>query len=179
MVPNSSQNPEDVLLQGPPQRPRPLSPGLPRRLSKLSSSILPMTRSLRARTLTCYSWYITVVPHLHYTLVTPTCSMHKDKKSVSSKPLLSKHKLGSFPSFRVHEDTPSVLSFPQSGSIAVLRQIFALTNVQRPRIDHLDIPSFMLGIRQYSGHFLPTVLSFPEGTQRGVLPADSILHRAV
>jgi hypothetical protein len=48
-----------------------------------------------------------------------------------------------------------------------LRQFSALTNVQELEIYDLDIPNFMPRIRQYFGHFLPTLRSLALGAPKG------------
>jgi hypothetical protein len=135
------------------------------------------TRSLRACTMTCYSWYIAAVPHLYHTLITTTRSLREDKESMSPKPLLYRHKLGLLPLVKVfwlREGSSTSVVLPQKlFNRGTLHQFSALTNVQKLRIDDLDIPSFMPGIRRYFGNFLPSVLSLslmePKGSRRQIL----------
>ena len=133
--------------------------------------------SLHTCTMTCHSWYIVAVPHLHHTLVAPTCSLHKGKESAWPESLLYRHKLGLLPLVRlfwVREDGPNCVKFsPKLFNHKILCQFSSLINVQELRIDNLDLPSFMPSIRQYFGHFLPTVhclfLREPHGSRRQIL----------
>lgn len=139
------------------------------------------THSLLACSLTCYSWYIAAVPHLHKTLITPIYSEPRDAKHWWHDSFQRMRTLGLFPLVKkfhirrtpglgfVELDTFSPKSFNQH----ILHQFSALTNVQELGIDHLDIPSFMPRIRQYFGHFLPTVRSLslkkPKGSCQQII----------
>ena len=137
--------------------------------------------SLLACSLTCYSWYIATVPHLHYTLI-----IHRHPNpaeefgSKRPKALSHMHKLGLLPlvkKFEVrqyHFSCDWVGSFsPQRLNRHLLRGYTALTDVEELGIDHLDIPEFMPRIRRYFGHFLPTVRSLalraPKGSRRQII----------
>ena len=135
------------------------------------------TFSLLACSLTCSSWYIAVVPHLHSTLTTITTKW-PTKKLMWPYPLCHMHRLGLLPlvkklqvcegSFSKH---PSFT--PQRLNCHTLRHFFALTNVQELEIDNLNIPRFMPRIRQYFKNFLPTLQSLalkePKGSCQQVL----------
>jgi len=133
--------------------------------------------SLRTCTMTCYSWYIIAVHHLHRTLIAPTCPLHKPEGSLWPKQLLYKQKLGLFPlvnSFWVRGDGSGLVKFsPKLFNCSTPCPFFALTNVRRLRIDYLDIPSFMPRIRRYFKHFLPTLQSLalegPKGSCRQII----------
>ena len=136
------------------------------------------TRSLLACSLTCYSWYIAAVPRLHRTLITPTYHWYRNEKFVWPKPLLYMRELGLLPlvkEFQVHtrRSTDSNGFSPELFNRSILCQFSALTNVQELGIDYLDIPKFMPDIRQYFGHFLPTVRSLalrePRGSHRQII----------
>ena len=55
----------------------------------------------------------------------------------------------------------------------ILRQFSTLTNIRKLEIEYLDIPSFIPRIRQYFGHFFPTVkcliLREPRGSRRQII----------
>ena len=130
------------------------------------------THSLRACTLTCYSWYIAAVPHLHHTLTTSIYSW--DRKTRWPNPIRYTHMLGLLPlvkEFRVRERYDELS--PKRFNCCILRQFSALTNVQKLEIGRLDIPSFMPRIQRYFRHFLPTVQSLvlgePEGSRRQII----------
>lgn len=139
------------------------------------------TRSLLACCLTCYSWYIAAVPHLHQTLITPYYSEPRDSKCWWDDSFQRMCTLGLFPlvkkfHFRGTQYPTLVKPVPFSPKLfdrRILRQFSALTNVQELGIDYLDIPSFMSKIRRYFGHFLPTVRSLslknPKGSRRQVI----------
>ena len=136
------------------------------------------THSLLACSLTCYSWYITAVPHLHHTLITPAYYWSMNEKFIWPKPLRNMHKLGLLPlvkKFQIQIDT--LYHFrrfsPTRLSCCTLRHFFMLTNVQELGIDYLDIPSFMPRIRRYFQYLSPTVRSLalrePKGSRRQIL----------
>ena len=137
------------------------------------------TPSLIACSLTCYSWYITTVPHLHHTLVTPITRWMLNKQFTWPKPLPHMHRLGLLPlvkKFHVRSRRPnSYLNgfTPQLFNYFILYRFTALTNVQELGIDYLDLPKFMPRIRRYFGHFLPTVRSLalraPKGSRRQII----------
>jgi len=136
------------------------------------------TRSLLACSLTCRSWYIAAVPHLHHTLTTSTWYMCEYAKLEWPKPLRNAHRLGLLPfvkKFQIQRRDPQFFSgfSPKRFNCWTLRHFLALTNVQELGIDHLDIPSFMSSIQLYFGHFLPTLRSLalgePKGTRRQII----------
>jgi len=134
-------------------------------------------RSLRACSLTCYSWYIAAVPPLHHTLFVYIDSL--DLKFRWPKPLRYMHTLGLLPlvkRFRIHRGCFSdrAVGFsPGLFNYCILRQLLVLTNVRELGIDYLNIPKFMPRIQQYFGHFLPTVrdltLRAPKGSRRQII----------
>ena len=158
----------------------------PSYFARLPAEILEMiilhlvydTRSLLACSLTCHSWYIVVVPHLHCALIIQTYYRYWERKFKWPRPLRDMYKLGLLPlvkKFHIGgEDSSKPRLFsPERVSRYTLRHFAALTNVQELGIDHLDIPSFIPKIQQYLGHFLPTVHSLalrePKGSRRQII----------
>ena len=138
------------------------------------------TSSLLACSLTCRSWYIAAVPHLHHTLITPVYYGRGDEKRWWPDSFRSMHELGLFPLIKRFQvpGSDEKLSGPRTFSPTqfdhrILRQYLSLVNVQELGIDYLDIPSFMLNIRRYFGHFAPTVRSLalrePKGSRRQIV----------
>ena len=137
------------------------------------------TRSLLACSLTCYSWYIAAVPHLHHTLIALNCSLYSCEGLRWPKPLRNAHRLGLLPlvrKFQIHRGPLSCEDHEFSTkqfNYRILRQSFGLTNVQDLGLDNLEIPRFIPRIRRYFGHFLPTVRSLalrdPGGSRRQVI----------
>ena len=130
--------------------------------------------NLRACSLTCYSWYIAAVPHLHYNLFITADS--PGRKWRWPNPLLYKYMLGLLPlvkTFWVRGTDSNHVFSPKWFNYCTLRHFSALTNVRRLMIDYLDIPSFMPRIRRYFRPFLPTVqelcLREPKGTRRQII----------
>ena len=131
------------------------------------------TPSLRACTLTCFSWYITAVPHLHYNLFIGNALGRKYRWP---NPVRHMHRLGLLPLVKTfcfrgynRHDVFSSKRF----NCCITLQLSALTNVRRLMIDYLDIPSFMPRIRRYFRPFLPTVrelcLKEPKGSRRQII----------
>jgi len=78
------------------------------------------TRSLLACSLTCYSWYIAAVPHLHHTLITSAGSWNLNQKFRWPRPLRNAHRLGLLPlvrKFQIYEYGDG--DFPQNSSTAI------------------------------------------------------------
>jgi hypothetical protein len=130
-------------------------------------------RTLRACTMTCYSWYIAAAPHLHHTLVIQNIhQLYLSSKFAWPNLLRYRHTLGLLPLVKklwIHQFQFSPRVFNRS----TLRQFSALTNVCELDIEFLNIPSFMPRIRRHFQHFLPTVRSLalksPKGSCRQVI----------
>ena len=133
--------------------------------------------SLRACTLTCYSWYIAAVPRLHHTLTITNGS--RDSKICWPDPIQYMHTLGLLPlvkEFRVLDcgrNYKSVELSPKLFNYCILHQFLALTNVRKLDLGHLDIPKFMPRIRRHFGHLSHTtrslVLIEPRGSRRQII----------
>ena len=132
--------------------------------------------SLRACTLTCYSWYIAAVPHLHHTLVVSTFSLAKERY-IWPLPLIKKKRLGLLllvKTLWIYGDIYDV-AFSHSlwPTFHNLLPYFPFTSVSQLRIDHLDIPSFLPRVRRSFMYFLPTLrglaLKEPKGSRREVI----------
>jgi len=134
------------------------------------------THTLRACTLTCYSWYIAAVPHLHYSLSIETRSL--DGMVWWPNPLWYMYRLGLLPLVReLHVVDKRFYSGVRLSkrlfNFRVLRPFLTFTNVRELEIAFLDIPSFLPGIQRYFGHFPPTVRSLtlrePRGSRREII----------
>ena len=136
-------------------------------------------RSLRACSLTCYSWYIAAVPHLYHLLITPTYRLRIRSTFAWSEPLRDMHELGLLPLVKTLQipttrDTDHFPVFsPTRFNRRILRHFSALTNVQELGIESLDVSSFVPRIRRYFGHLLPSVRSLslrsPKGSRRQII----------
>ena len=135
--------------------------------------------SLLACSLTCYSWYIAAVPHLHHTLVTQTCGWLRPKYGWP-EPLCNASRLGLLPLVRKLQvrNVGDTGFSPKLFNRHILRQFSALANIQELEIDSLDIPSFIPRAWWYFGHFLPTARSLTLSAPK-VPSADHILHRTI
>jgi len=122
-----------------------------RNIARLPSEIIGIiiayltcdTPSLRACSLTCYSWYIAAVPHLHYNLFVSNDLCRRRFRWPN--PLLYIHRLGLLPlvkTFFFRGDNRRDAFSSKRVNCCILRQISTLTNVWRLMIDYLDIPSF-------------------------------------
>jgi hypothetical protein len=115
--------------------------------------------ALNACSLTCRSWYIAAIPHLHHTLtlIDATSIITRSKLN----PLSQLHQLGLMPlikEIRVYQRYGSWLA-PQAFSPGDSSYFSAFTNVQTLRLQRLEIPPFIPGIERYFGHFSPTLRS--------------------
>ena len=140
--------------------------------------------TLLAYSMTCFSWYIAAVPHLHHSLTTDNGDRFpSDRRYTWPRPLRKSYQLGLLPlikRFRIRlgdyllflssdhaEFTPKWLGW------RTMRYFSALTNLQDLGIDCLEIPMFMPTIRQCFGHFSPTLrfltLKEPRGSCRQIL----------
>jgi len=91
------------------------------------------TRSLRACALTCYSWYIAAVPHLHYCLF---IGNSWDINFCWPNHLQQKHALGLLPLVKIFwiRDVGGTPAFtPKWFDGHILHQFSALNHVQRLR----------------------------------------------
>jgi len=135
-------------------------------------------RSLLACSLTCCSWYLGVVPHLHHTLTTQTFPWDTPRKTVWPRPLLHMQRLGLLPFVRklhIHQHAHYEEireSYPIKFHRCISR-LSALTNLQELGVAHLDIPKLISRLRWHSGHFLPTLRSLslrrPEGSHQQIV----------
>ena len=135
--------------------------------------------SLCACTLTCYSWYIAAVPHLHHTLIIDT-SRPRNQKSRWPNAARHLHMLGLFPLVKkLYIRESNVYDYgmgaftPKTFHYCTLHKFTAITNVQELGIEFLDIPEFMPELQRYFGRFLPTVQSLtlrsPKGSDRQII----------
>jgi len=117
-------------------------------------------RALKACSLTCYSWYIAAVPHLHHTITFREGTFGAARAGL--KPLPKLHELGILPlvrEVRVYQSRESRWLMPSTFSRRDLRYFSAFTNVQKLRLERLDISSFTPGVAQYFGQFTATLRS--------------------
>jgi hypothetical protein len=140
------------------------------------SHLIYDTPTLLACSLTCYSWYIATVSHLHHTLTTDN-GRRAVKKYLWPTPLQKSYELGLLPfvtRLRIRLDYYCRVKFtPEWLDRRTLRYFSALTNLQELGIDNLRVSKFMPTIRQCFGHFSPTLrflaLSKPKGSCRQIL----------
>ena len=139
------------------------------------SHLIYDTRTLRACSMTCYSWYIAAVPHLHYSLTTDRQIRPGEERYLWPDPLQKSYNLGLLPlvkRFRIRLHNRHNLT-PERLCGRTLRYFSALTNLQELGIDLFDIPSFTPNVQQYFGHLAPTLrflaLKDPKGSWRQIL----------
>ena len=135
------------------------------------------TPSLLACSLTCSTWYIVVVLHLHRTLTVRT-TQWSNKRFMWPYPLRHMHRLGLLPLVQNLQVRQGYLQgnrwfTPKRLDCRTLCHFFALTNVQELEIDHLCIHRFMPRIRRHFKNFLPTLRSLnlrePQGSRPEIL----------
>jgi hypothetical protein len=114
--------------------------------------------TLKAYSLTCCSWYIAAVPHLHHTLTLKDDMPNTARNKL--KPLSQLHRLGLMPLIReIRVEQKQIWFMPQAFSRRDLRYFSAFENVHTLRLKYLDISLFIPGIERYFGHFSPTLRS--------------------
>ena len=132
--------------------------------------------SLRTCCMTCYSWYIAAVPHLHHAQIIHVNTKGRDGKWLWPIPILNMGSFGIFPlvkDLRIHGNSDDSFSPKLLHWGAMYYNFLELTNVQKLQIKYLDIPSSIPRVQKYFGHFLPTVWSLslisPEGSTRQIV----------
>ena len=116
--------------------------------------------ALKACSLTCRSWYITAVPHIHRSLLLGNKKLAKPRDIL--KPLSELRNLGLTPFVKqitIRQWLSRCWFTPQAFSPRNLRHFSAFTNVQTLKLENMDISSFVPGIERYFEHFSPTVRS--------------------
>ncbi|KAF9791010.1 hypothetical protein BJ322DRAFT_1104665 [Thelephora terrestris] len=114
------------------------------------------TPTLLVCSMTCYSWYIASVPHLHHSLMTYDSA--RDRGHAWPTPLRKSYELGLLPLVKRFRIRVQVHKFaPKNLNQFTLRYFSALTNLQELGIDHLQVSTFMPIIQQCFGHLLPNL----------------------
>jgi len=117
--------------------------------------------TLKACSLTCRSWYIVALPHLHHTLTLVENGSYFTRGRL--KPLSKLHGLGLIPlvkEVRVIQQPGSPAWFvPRAFNRRDLQYFSAFANVQTLVLQCLQIYHFIPGIKRYFGHFSPTLRS--------------------
>jgi len=114
------------------------------------------TYALRACTLTCYSWYIAAVPHLHQTLICPAGSLHEYRYAWFLS-LIKRKNLGLLPLVKIlwirgdYIHRVALSLWPANWHI--LLPLFQLTSINQLRIDYPDISSFLPWIQSHRDFF--------------------------
>jgi len=118
--------------------------------------------TLKVFSLTCRSWYITAVPHLHRTL-----TLRENVQNAAHdklKPLSKLHELGLEPlvkeikvdQLRIRD---TLWFVPREFSRRNLRYFSTFSNVHTLRLRNFDIFRFIPHINRYFGHLSPTLRS--------------------
>ena len=130
--------------------------------------------SLKAFSLTCSSWYLAAVPHLHHTLTLEDRS--SDTNRAELRPLAKLHKMDLLPFVKkllIRSSSFEPWLAPRKFDRQTLRYFSALTGVQQLRIERFDLSKFIPDIERYFGYFAPTIRSISliisSGTQLELL----------
>ena len=150
---------------------------LPQELvKKIISYLFHDIKSLRACSLTCYSWYSATLPHLYFYLtIDQENQLDRENKSkyLWPRPLIKMNTLGLLPSVKQLCIRHTIKFTPERLSSSTLRYFSALKNLQELGIDGLQVSSFMPTIQQCFGHFAPTLrflaLKDPRGSSCEIL----------
>jgi len=153
-----------LLANAPPETHTTPKPAIPIPLEIVEMIIAHLIydlRALKACSLTCYSWYIAAVPHLHHTIIFRETNI--GIAHVELKPLSKLHELGILPlvrEIRVRQSNrPRPWFTPQAFSRRDLRYFSAFTNVRKLKLERLDISSFIPEVERYFGQFSTTLRS--------------------
>jgi len=125
--------------------------------------------ALKTCSLTCRSWHVAAVPHLHYTLTLK--GNRPDVIHGKPKPLLKLHEQGLLHLVKEVRVWDSGGWFvPREFRHSDLRYFSALTNVHSLELQNVDIFRFIPGSEHWFGKFSPTLrsitLSNPRGSHR-------------
>jgi hypothetical protein len=151
---------------------------LPQELvDEILSYLVDDKRTLIVCSLTCRSWYLATVRHLHYSLTTDDNSLASiDKKYRWPGPLGKMYELGLLPlvkRFRIRIKCLNVWFTPEWLDKHNLRCFSALKNLQELGIDDLALRNFMPDLQRYFGHLSPTLrflaLRRPFGSSRQIV----------
>ena len=116
--------------------------------------------TLKACSLTCRSWYIAAVPHIHRSLLLGNKRLAKPRGNL--KPLSKLCDLNLTPFVKqitIRQWLSCYWFTPQAFTPRDLRHFSAFTNVQTLKLENVDISSFVPVIECYFEHFSPTVRS--------------------
>ena len=158
------------------------SPGpitkLPQELvEEIISYFIDYIRTLLACSLTCRSWYIATIRHLHYSLTTDEDSLNTgDKKHWWPTPLKNMYEFDLLPlvkRFQIRMWRRGLWFTPDRLDEHNLCYFSALKNLQELGIDDLDVSGFMPDLQRCFGHLSPTLrflaLRQPNGSSRQIV----------
>ena len=129
---------------------------------------------LKDFSLTCYSWYLAAVPHLHRIVTLEDRPL--DASRAELKPLAKLHKMELLQFARtllVRSSSFEPWLTPRKFDRQTLRYFGTLSNIQRLRIERFDLSKFIPDLERYFGHFAQTIKSISliisSGTQMELL----------
>jgi len=117
---------------------------------------------LKACSLTCRSWYIAAVPHLHHTLTLRSGECGENRRGL--EPLSLLHGFGLAPlvkEIRVRGELPGWGAWfvPRAFSPHDLHHFSAFANVHTLKLESSEIHRFIPGVERYFGHLSSTLRS--------------------
>lgn len=113
--------------------------------------------SLKACSLTCRSWYIAVVPHIHHTFILEWNESHDMLRPLFA---LCEPDLTPFvKNITVRKRLSCHWFTPQEFTPRGLSCFSTFTNVRTLKLDYMDISRFIPGIERYFEHLSPTLRS--------------------
>ena len=151
---------------------------LPQELvGEIISYFIDNIRILLACSLTCRSWYIAALPHLHHSLTTDDDSLlPTDKKVWWPRPLKKMHEFDLLPlvrRLRIRARRRNVWFTPERLDGHNLGYFYALKNLQELGIDDLEVSRFVPTLKRCFGHLSQTLqflaLSEPKGSSRQIV----------
>ena len=151
---------------------------LPQELvEEILSYFIDDIRTLLACSVTCRSWYIGAVRHLHYSLTTYDDSLApREEKLRWPGPLKQNYELGLLPCvkrLRIRLWRRDVGFAFERLDEPNLRYFSALKNLRELGIDDLQVSSFMPNLKRCFGHLSPTLrflsLRQPKGRSREIV----------
>ena len=139
----------------------PYARGLPQELLEMIVAHVQFDiQTLKACSMTCRSWYIATLPHLHHTITLRRKGWDPTRGGLAPLRKLDKMRLLPFVKrLRVRHRYADPFLPPEIWNAQCLIYFSALANIQELGFDGLDLRLFVPEAKLYLGHFMPRLRS--------------------